>query len=195
MTKLRGPWRRALALGAVIALIGTATHAETTAEAPERPRHSAFEAVFVQRGVGEEVDSFTIGLLRHLPKPWLSDRTELLMEMSISQWQAKPHAPRDTGNLVQLAVKPTLRHTLIPGHVSTFAEIGIGLTLSSEVYRKRERQFSTTFNFGDHLGVGWSFGERHAHEIVLRVEHFSNADIVQPNPGENFRELRYVHWF
>ena len=34
-----------------------------------------------------------------------------------------------------------------------------------------------------------------AAEIVLRAEHFSNAGIKPPNPGQNFLELRYVHHF
>jgi lipid A 3-O-deacylase len=79
--------------------------------------------------------------------------------------------------------------------VPTFAEFGIGLTVTSEPYRKSERKFSSTFNFGDHLAIGWAFGARREHELVLRVEHFSNGNIKLPNPGENFREVRYVHWF
>jgi hypothetical protein len=30
-------------------------------------------------------------------------------------------------------------------------------------------------------------------ELVLRVEHFSNAGIKHPNPGENYVQLRYTH--
>lgn len=191
---VRGGWLAWLLAGAAAAQAG-APDAAPAEVAGTEGRSGGADAFFVQRGTGEEVESFTIGLVRGLQVPWLGPRTGVYAELSLSQWEARPRAPRDTGRLVQIGLKPTLRHTLILGQVATFAEVGIGLTLSSEVYRKRERQFSTTFNFGDHLALGWAFGARHAHEIVLRVEHFSNADMVQPNPGENFRELRYVHWF
>ena len=29
-----------------------------------------------------------------------------------------------------------------------------------------------------------------AHELALRVQHYSNAGIRHPNPGENFVQLR-----
>jgi hypothetical protein len=72
-----------------------------------------------------------------------------------------------------------------------FAEIGIGANLILPIYRSEEKRFSTTFNFGDHLAIGRQFGTRHQHELALRVQHFSNGGIDQPNPGENFVQLRY----
>ena len=32
-------------------------------------------------------------------------------------------------------------------------------------------------------------------EIELRAEHYSNGGIAHPNPGENWFQLRYMHWF
>ena len=49
------------------------------------------------------------------------------------------------------------------------------------------------FNFGDHLAVGRSFGVQREHELALRVQHFSNGGIKEPNPGETFLQLRYVY--
>ncbi len=48
---------------------------------------------------------------------------------------------------------------------------------------------------GDHVGVGYAFGAARNDEIALRAEHFSNAGIKHPNPGQNFLELRYTHYF
>jgi lipid A 3-O-deacylase len=207
MGTLRGMGRGALLAGLVMlggvapAWAQAADNAATrdgplaASEVPPAQREGWFDGFFVQRGVGEEVEAFTVGGVRHLPVSWLGNRAGLYGEVSISRWEARPRAPRDTGTLVQLAFKPVLRYELIPASVTTFVELGIGLTISSEVYRKADRQFSTAFNFGDHLALGWAFGERHQHEVVLRVEHFSNGNIRLPNPGENFRELRYMHWF
>jgi hypothetical protein len=43
------------------------------------------------------------------------------------------------------------------------------------------------------MAVGRMFGAERQHELVLRLEHFSNAGIDHPNPGENFVQLRYAH--
>ena len=61
------------------------------------------------------------------------------------------------------------------------------------LYQSQGKQFSTQFNFGDHIGVGRVYGEHRQNELMLRVQHFSNAGIARPNPGENFVQLRFVH--
>ena len=76
-----------------------------------------------------------------------------------------------------------------------FLEAGVGLSLTSVLYQTQAKRFSTRFNFGTHLGLGRNFGTRGEHELSLRVEHFSNAGIRHPNPGENFVQLRYVYRF
>lgn len=205
MSKPRGNWGRRLAAGLLVMGSLTVAAAQSPlATTPSGPRGVEgeagpgggwFDAFFVQRGTGEEVEAFTIGVMRHLPVSWLGERANLYGELSLSRWEARPHSPSDTGTLVQMGVKPVLRYVLIRSSVPTFAEFGIGLTVTSEPYRKSERKFSSTFNFGDHLAIGWAFGARREHELVLRVEHFSNGNIKLPNPGENFREVRYVHWF
>jgi hypothetical protein len=54
--------------------------------------------------------------------------------------------------------------------------------------RTREKRFSTAFNFGDHIGIGYRTGRG---EWSLRLQHFSNAGIDTPNPGEDFVQLRW----
>lgn len=152
-------------------------------------------AFLVQQGVGGEVSAFTLGLIRKAPWTLFGERLDLYGELSLSRWSSRAYRPTDTGTLVQLALTPVARYNSALGSVPWFVELGIGLTVTSEVYRKQDRQFSSPFNFGDHLAIGWAFGDRREHEISLRVEHFSNGNIKLPNPGENFRALRYVHWF
>jgi len=74
-----------------------------------------------------------------------------------------------------------------------FAEIGVGANVILPIYRSKEKRFSTTFNFGDHFAIGRQFGAHQQHELALRIQHFSNGGIDQPNPGENFLQLRYSH--
>ena len=76
-----------------------------------------------------------------------------------------------------------------------FVEAGLGGYVSSKLYESRDKRFSTAFNFGTHIGVGYLFGEQLKNEISLRLEHHSNAGIKHPNPGDNFLQLRYARRF
>ena len=76
-----------------------------------------------------------------------------------------------------------------------FFEVGIGLNAVMPLYQSRDKRFSTRLNFGNHVAVGRRYGEHHAHEWALRIEHFSNAGIRHPNPGENFVQLRWARRF
>ena len=93
-----------------------------------------------------------------------------------------------------LGLKPVLRfHS--KSQYPWFVEAGIGGFVSNHLYENRDKRFSTAFNFGSHLGLGYFTGMKRENEWMLRIEHFSNASIKRPNPGENFIQLRYARHF
>lgn len=92
-------------------------------------------------------------------------------------------------------VIPSFRWRGDQGQSAWFAQAGTGLAWSTAYYQSRDKQFSTRYNFATHLAVGANFGARREHEVMVRIEHFSNAGIKRPNPGENFLQLRYAHRF
>ncbi|MBS0508762.1 MAG: acyloxyacyl hydrolase [Proteobacteria bacterium] len=95
-----------------------------------------------------------------------------------------------------LGVTPTLRLRPRQGAAAWFWEAGIGASLSNHRYRPLgHEEFSTRFNFASHLGLGLNLGARRQHELLLRLQHVSNAGIKQPNPGLNFLQLRYAWHF
>lgn len=99
------------------------------------------------------------------------------------------------GGLVLLGLTPVLRWTPDGGRSPWFFQGGIGVTLMNHLYRTPGEEFSTAFNFASHLGVGLRFGEHRQQEMMLRVQHISNAGIKHPNPGINYLQLRYgLHW-
>ena len=114
-------------------------------------------------------------------------------EASASQWSYPVADVRRTAGLVQLGLIPVFRWSPSAGASPWFAEAGIGATLTTVAYQTDRKRFSTRFNFGDHLAVGRSFGASRAHELSLRLEHFSNGGLKQPNPGENFVQIRYLY--
>ncbi|KQW44798.1 hypothetical protein ASD88_18760 [Pelomonas sp. Root662] len=87
---------------------------------------------------------------------------------------------------------PTLRWWAWRG---AFVEVGIGATVTSRVYETDGKRFSSRFNFGSHLGAGWSLDDKRSQELVVRIEHYSNGGFRRPNPGENFLQVRYAHRF
>lgn len=152
-------------------------------------------AFFVQLGLADEATSGGFGLIWNpwrgmVPSPW-----DLYVEASVSRWQSRGGYLSDHGVLTQLALIPVFRYRMDDGRSPWFLEGGVGATATSSVYRNGTKHFSTAFNFGSHIGAGYSFGAAKKHEVALRVEHFSNAGIKHPNPGENFVELRYLRHF
>jgi hypothetical protein len=61
-----------------------------------------------------------------------------------------------------------------------FSERGIGANVLLPIFSDDDRRFSTAFNFGDHLALGRSFGERMREELVFRVQHYSTGASCSP---------------
>jgi len=113
-------------------------------------------------------------------------------DISVSRWSFHA-APDRSSSLMLLGVTPTLRLHPGGGRSAWFWEAGVGVTVSNRRYVTRHKEFSTRVNFASHAGVGVYLGARHQHELMLRVQHISNARIKRPNPGENFIQLRYAY--
>lgn len=109
-----------------------------------------------------------------------------MTEAYLSRWRARDDA------VTQLAVLPLLRLRLDHGRSPWFMEGGIGVSLMDDLYRNHGKHFSTRFNFVDTFAIGRSVDPDRRHEVSVRLVHVSNADLKQPNPGENFLLLRYT---
>ncbi len=110
-----------------------------------------------------------------------------------SQWSAE--GPTGRAHTTVVGLSPTLRLRPDEGRSAWFVEGSVGPTYADRLYVTDRKAFSTRFNFASHLGVGLNWGVRRQHELVLRLQHVSNADIKKPNPGENFVQLRYALHF
>jgi hypothetical protein len=53
-----------------------------------------------------------------------------------------------------------------------------------------ERELSTTFQFGELVGTGVTFGDRGQYGVGVRITHISDSSIKEPNDGVTFGELR-----
>jgi hypothetical protein len=79
--------------------------------------------------------------------------------------------------------------------VSPYVELGVGFHFLSATSLSPQRQFGTSFQFGDHVGGGLRFGDKGRYDIGYRYQHMSNAGIKGPNQGINFHELRLQYHF
>lgn len=155
----------------------------------------AVDQVFIQAGVANGVNTIVVGAA----KDWtwqraLGDGTLTgYWEASIGRWYSKvDDQERGSTWVTQIGLTPVFRWGPHPSPTGWFMEAGVGANVLLPVFRSRDKQFSTAFNFGDHVAVGKRFGANGEHEFALRLQHFSNAGIRRPNPGENFLQLRYA---
>ncbi|MDR3452785.1 MAG: acyloxyacyl hydrolase [Rhodoferax sp.] len=174
-----------LALSAALALAANA-HAQVTADPQDRG------GVIVQMAGGPRALRATLGwetpVLWTHQAPGGPGRVELTGEFGVSYWGAT-HA-REPASMWQLSAIPMLRWW--PGGGRFFVEGGIGPTLVNRTHFAGE-DISTAFQFGDHLGMGYQFTP--AIRASLRLSHFSNADIKQPNPGFNLLQLTCTYLY
>ena len=159
------------------------------------PKRSRFlpSTMFVQAGVAEEAQMAIVGAT--WVWDWYRDfsigRLGGYWEVSIGRWNSDVEDNGGSAWVTQFGVTPVLRLYPHSWGGRWFVEGGIGANVLQPIYRSAGKRFSTAFNFGDHLAIGRRFGIDGRHELALRFQHFSNAGIKEPNPGENFLQLRY----
>jgi lipid A 3-O-deacylase len=178
-------------VSAMLAMAAGAARAEPGFSSSWKPNQ-----VFVQAGIAEDAKALTAGLIwmTDWSRPFRAGQLSLYWEVSFGRWSADQ--PNSSSSWVtQLGVTPVLRWYPGGGSTRWFVEGGIGANALLPIYRSREKRFSTTLNFGSHLAIGFPFGDRERHELALRLEHFSNAGIRRPNPGEDFVQLRHTFQF
>jgi hypothetical protein len=151
---------------------------------------------FVQGALAEHrTYSITAGVV--WPWSWQRDfgasQASGITEAFVSHWSGRGITERQS--FTQLGLLPLLRLRMDGGRSPWFLEGGIGISVMDRTFRIRDKEFSTTFNFVDVVGVGRSFGADRRRELSLRVSHISNGGIKKPNPGQEFLQLRYAVMF
>ena len=155
-------------------------------------------SIYLQAAAAEQsTDAVTVGVTL----PWRQWRMPLWggelrghWDLYASRWSFNGAAQHDS--TVVLGITPTLRLRPDGGRSAWFWDAGVGATLASQRYRPvGHLEFSTRFNFATHLGLGINLGDQRRHELLLRVQHVSNAGLKEPNPGLEFLQLRYAWHF
>ncbi len=117
-------------------------------------------------------------------------------EANLSYWYLKSNK-EGVDDLYEMGITPNIRlqrDQRWGWGGRPFMEAGLGAHLLSKIHI-RSRNLGSAFQFGTHVGLGIRFGSNEQWELAWRVEHLSNGDLAQPNPGINFSMVRFgYHW-
>lgn len=144
----------------------------------------AVDSVSVEAGHGSrKVDLWRIGAQWNQNPAWLAGtRWTMTWDAALGAWHS------DTGTVYDAGLTPVLRYARAAQ--GPYADGGIGFHLLSSTHISSALDFSTRFQFGDHIGVGYRFDR---YDLALRLQHLSNAGLRNPNPGINFLLLRLAY--
>ncbi len=156
----------------------------------------AVDSVSFETGYGDHTRMVRVAIQSTWDKQWWKSNGTHVgghWDLSLAHWRGS-RAGDNRGHSQDIAVlglTPVFRlqNNSLRGF---YVEAGIGAYLLSDLYDNDGKRFSTAFQFGDHVGLGYFFSNDL--EIGLRIQHFSNASIKKPNPGVNFAivQLRYA---
>jgi lipid A 3-O-deacylase len=153
----------------------------------------AVDGVALEAGAGEGVRMGRIGLVWDWNRRWFQGNQWHLggyWDLSLGYWNSRTVQPGQNDDITEIAITPVFRiqRNNLQG---PYVEAGIGAHLlsRSEIGNK---QLSTNFQFGDHIGIGYRFGQ---FDLGYRFQHLSNAGIKRPNPGINFSQIRVTYNF
>ncbi|MGO4156565.1 acyloxyacyl hydrolase [Cupriavidus sp. YAF13] len=187
---------RVSSFAVVLALHGACTYAQ--ADPPPIADAGWFEPVRVgvSLGIAPEANLGRLELRWDLRQDlWASAtrsaRLRLGLEISAGAWD--PHGGSG-GAMGDIGLTPVFR-LQGAGPASAFADLAIGAHLLSRTRISDTTVFSTAFQFGDRIAIGYHFGDAVHSEIALRLQHYSNGRLKRPNPGINFLLVQYSAQF
>jgi lipid A 3-O-deacylase len=146
----------------------------------------AVQSVSFETGRGSrEVDLWRVGAQWAEHPRWLErSRWRLYWDLAVGGWHG------DAGTVHDVGLTPVFRYAQAPR--GPYFEGAVGFHLLSDSHITRHLNFSTRFQFGDHVGIGYRF---ETYDLSLRLQHLSNGGIANPNPGINFLVLRVQYHF
>lgn len=151
---------------------------------------SAEDYLFVSGGTGPDGELVRLGWQHGWDAKWFADGDWYLgglWELEAGYWRGSQG--EDLWDFGLTPVFRLQRHRPFGNGLSPYLEAGIGAHLLSQT-RYSDKELSTRFQFGDHLGVGVKFGKDGRFSLTYRYQHHSNGGIKRPNPGVEFHILQ-----
>jgi lipid A 3-O-deacylase len=150
----------------------------------------AVDGASFEVGSGNGVDLWRAGIQWKWQKRWFEGKDWHVggyWDLQLGQWNG-------ASNITDISLTPTFRLQRNAGY-GPYLEGAIGFHYLSGKNITAGKQFSTNFQFGDHIGAGMRFGDQGNWDLGVRFQHVSNGGIKKPNPGINFTQLRLQYHF
>jgi hypothetical protein len=149
-------------------------------------------------GEGDQVEVVAAALRTREWKTWTSSERwifSLAPEWQIGFWNAKKSGIGERQIVDSNATGVLTIRPRESGYLPYYVDIGFGVHLLSHSRISDERNFGSSFQFGEFLGVGADFGERRRYAVAARIQHVSNGGIRRPNPGVTFVQISMMYRF
>ncbi|HZW13858.1 MAG TPA: acyloxyacyl hydrolase [Noviherbaspirillum sp.] len=153
---------------------------------------NAADSLSLEIGSGNKTQKASFGVQWNWSKRWWdSNGTHIggYWDLNIAYWHGNrfQDISNRSQNIGEAGITPVFRFqsNMLKG---PYVEIGVGVHVLSDRYDNNGRQLSTKFQFGDHLGIGYVFENKW--ELGVKLQHFSNASMKQPNDGVNFAIIK-----
>ncbi len=145
-----------------------------------------------------DVKLYRVGLQWDWKKKWFDTGSWHLggyWDASMGYWDNDSPGKTNSG-LADIGFTPVFRFQSnnLTG-VSPYAEAAIGVHFLSRTSVSDQRQFGSSFQFGDHIGVGLRFGDKGQYDLGYRYQHLSNGGLKDPNQGINYNQVRFQYHF
>lgn len=156
----------------------------------------ALDGMAVELGRGEGVDMGRVAVQWDWQSRWLPMgdwHVGGYWDLAAGKWHDRHTAPGENKDITEIGLTPVFR-IQANDLAGLYAEAAIGFHLLSKS-RLGDKNISTQFQFGDHVGVGYRFGAKQSLDLSYRFQHISNGSIKRPNPGINFQQIRLQYHF
>ena len=150
----------------------------------------AVDGLSVEAGNGSGLSAARVGLQWDWQKKWLQGADWHVggyWDLQLGRWHG-------ASNITDIGLTPTFRLQRNSGY-GAYAEAAIGFHYLSTKNLTAAKQPGSNFEFGDHVAVGYRFGDNGAYDLSLRLQHLSNAGLWKPNPGIDLTLLRFQYHF
>jgi lipid A 3-O-deacylase len=156
----------------------------------------AADGISLTLGTSEDAQIAAVAVQWDWEKRWFTEGKWWLggyWEADASYWRGDGSGEN---NIYGIGITPVLRlQRDAVGSISPYAEFGIGAHLLSRHTVHDDKNIGTNFQFSEHIGFGFLFGEDQKYDFSYRFQHYSNAGLSGTNPGIDFHELRLGYRF
>jgi lipid A 3-O-deacylase len=152
----------------------------------------ALDGLGLTVGTGPDADMMSLQLIWDWDKKWPTQKAWEFVgywQLDLSVWEGT--GPPPERRLYAVGIAPIVRYQQkLNGRYGFFVEGGIGVYEFSGTQLHAGKRIGTSFEFGDHVGLGLRFGSSGQHDISYRFQHYSNGGISRDNSGVNFHQIR-----